>query len=94
MSQFVITAEVEAVAGEIRRQQVIDVVRSITSIGVVLLAWLSLKPFEDLANAEIGEVSTGNELPVYALFGCLALLTMVLAMRDNLRIWPRWASRP
>ena len=85
MSQFVITSEVHAVVGEIRRQQVIDIVRGATFVGVMLLAWLSLHPFEDLSNAQIGDVTTGNELPTYALFGGLALLTMILAMRDNVR---------
>jgi O-antigen ligase len=85
VSQFAITSEVNAVAGEIRRQQVIDIVRAATFIGIVLLVWISLRPFEDLGNAEIGDVSTGNELPVYAMFGGLAVLTMVLAMRDGMR---------
>jgi O-antigen ligase len=85
VSQFVITSEVHAVVGEIRRQQVIDIVRGATFVGVMLLAWLSLHPFEDLSNAQIGDVTTGNELPTYALFGGLALLTMILAMRDNVR---------
>jgi O-antigen ligase len=85
VSQFVITSEVHAVVGEIRRQQVIDIVRGATFVGVILLAWLSLHPFEDLSNAQIGDVTTGNELPTYALFGGLAVLTMILAMRDNAR---------
>ena len=85
MSQFVITSEVHAVVGEIRRQQVIDIVRGATFVGAVLLVWVTLRPFEDLSNMQIGEVSTGNELPTYATFGGLAVLAMVLAMRDNIR---------
>ena len=85
MSLFVTTSEVHAVVGEIRRQQVIDIVRGAVFVGVILLAWLSLHPFEDLSNAQIGDVTTGNELPTYALFGGLAVLTMILAMRDNAR---------
>ena len=34
---------------------------------------------------QIGDVSTGNEIPTYAAFGGLAVLTMVLAARDNMR---------
>ncbi|MBN8988061.1 MAG: O-antigen ligase family protein [Rhizobiales bacterium] len=85
MSQYAITSEVHAVVGEIRRQQVIDIVHAVTFIGVILLAWLSLHPFEDLSNMQIGDVSTGNELPTYAIFGGLAVLTTALTMRDNMR---------
>jgi O-antigen ligase len=85
VSRFVTTSEVHAVVGEIRRQQVIDIVRGATFVGVVLLAWLTMHPFEDLSNMQIGDVTTGNELPTYAIFGGLAALTMVLTMRDNVR---------
>ncbi|MBA2398931.1 MAG: O-antigen ligase family protein [Bradyrhizobium sp.] len=85
MSLFVITSEVHAVVGEIRRQQVIDIVRGATFVGVLLLAWLTLHPFEDLSNMQIGDVTTGNELPTYAIFGGLAVLTMILTMRNNVR---------
>ena len=85
MSLFATTSEVQAVVGEIRRQQVIDLVRGAVFVGVLLLAWLTLHPFEDLSNMQIGDVSTGNELPTYAIFGGLAVLTMMLTMRDNVR---------
>ena len=85
MSLFVTSSEVHAVVGEIRRQQVIDIVRGATFVGVVLLAWLTMHPFEDLSNMQIGDVTTGNELPTYAIFGGLAALTMVLTMRVNVR---------
>ena len=85
MSQFVISPGIDAVVGEIRRQQVIDIVRGATFVGVILLAWLTMHPFEDLSNMQIGDVSTGNELPTYALFGGLAVLTMALTMRDDMR---------
>ena len=85
MTLFAATSEVHAVVGEIRRQQVINIVRGAVFIGVLLLAWLTLRPFEDLSNMQIGEVSTGNELPTYAIFGGLAVLTMMLTMRDNVR---------
>jgi len=85
VSLFATTSEVQAVVGEIRRQQVIDLVRGAVFVGVLLLAWLTLHPFEDLSNMQIGDVSTGNELPTYAIFGGLAVLTMMLTMRDNVR---------
>ena len=85
MSQFVISPGIDAVVGEIRRQQVIDIVRGATFVGVILLAWLTMHPFEDLSNMQIGDVSTGNELPTYALFGGLAVLTVALTMRDDMR---------
>jgi O-antigen ligase len=85
VSQFVIASDVRAVVGEIRRRQVIDVVRGAIFVGTLLLVWITLRPFEDLSNAEIGDVSTGNELPTYAIFAGLALLTTMLAMRDNMR---------
>jgi O-antigen ligase len=79
------TSDVRAVVGEIRRQQVIDIVRGATFIGVVLLAWLSMRPFTDLSDMEIGDVGTGNELPTYATYAALAVLAMALAMRENIR---------
>jgi O-antigen ligase len=85
MSQIVIASEVRAVLGGLRRQQVMDVVRGAIFVGTLLLAWLSLHPFEDLSNVSIGEVTTGNEVPTYAIFGGLAVLTTALAMRDNRR---------
>lgn len=60
-------------------------VRAATFIGTLLLAWVSLRPFVDLSGAQLKDVSTGNEALTYAAFGCLALLTVALAMRDNMR---------
>ena len=61
VSQFITTSEVRAVVGEIRRQQVMDIVRGAAFIGTLLLAWISLRPFEDLGNMQVGDVATGNE---------------------------------
>ena len=84
MSQLVTTSEIRAVVGGLWRQQVMDVVRGVTFVGTLLLAWVSLHPFTDLSDMQIGDVSTGNEVTTYAVFGGLAVLTMVLAMRDNM----------
>jgi hypothetical protein len=46
VSQFVTTSQVRAVVGEVRRQQVMDIVRGAVFIGAFLLAWVSLRPFE------------------------------------------------
>ena len=85
MSRFASISEVNAVVGGVQRQQVMDVVRGALFVGAFLLAWISLHPFEDLGNMQIGEVTTGNEVPTYAAFGGLAVLTLVLAARDNMR---------
>jgi len=85
LSRFITISEVNAVVGEVQRRQVMDIVRGALFVGAFLLAWISLHPFEDLGNMQIGEVTTGNEVPTYAAFGGLAVLTLVLAARDNMR---------
>ncbi|THD65992.1 MAG: O-antigen ligase family protein [Bradyrhizobium sp.] len=85
MSQLVTRSEVDAIVGELRRQQVMDIVRGVTFVGVLLLAWVSLHPFEDLGEVQIGDASTGNEVLTYAAFGGLAVLTIGLTMRANMR---------
>jgi O-antigen ligase len=85
LSELIATSEVRAVVGEIRRQQVMDIVRGTVFIGTLLLVWISLRPFEDLATLQVGDVTTGNEFPTYAAFGGLAMLTLMLAMRENTR---------
>ncbi len=85
MSQLVATSELRAVVGGLRRQQVMDVVRGAAFIGALLLAWISLRPFVDLGNHAARDATTGNETLTYLAFGCMAVLTVALAMRDNLR---------
>jgi O-antigen ligase len=85
VSQFVTTSHVRAVVGEIRRQQVMDIVRGAVFVGALLLAWVTLRPFEDLSTMQIGDVTTGNEVMTYAAFGGLAVLAVALAVRDNIR---------
>jgi O-antigen ligase len=84
VSQFVTTSEVRAVLGEVRRQQVTDVLRGAAFVGAFLLAWISLRPFIDLGNQALKDLSTGNETWTYLAFGGMAVLTLALAMRDNL----------
>ena len=85
LSQLVATSELRAVVGELRRQQVMDVVRGATFIGALLLAWISLRPFVDLGDQQLKDLTTGNETLTYLAFGGMAVLTVVLAMRDNMR---------
>jgi O-antigen ligase len=85
LSQIVTTSELRAIVGELRRWQVMDAVRGATFIGALLLAWISLRPFADLGNQQLKDLTTGNETLTYLAFGCMAVLTVVLAMRDNMR---------
>jgi O-antigen ligase len=85
LSPLAITSEVRAVARELWRREAVDLVRGAAFIGAVLLAWISLRPFVDLGNMQLSDQTTGNETLTYAAFGCLALLTVVLATRDNMR---------
>lgn len=84
MSHFVTATEVRAVVGEFWRRQVMDIVRGTTFVGALLLAWVSLQPFEDLSNMQIGDVTTGNVATTYMAYAALAVLTLALAMRDNI----------
>jgi O-antigen ligase len=84
LSQLVAISEVRAVAGELRRWQVIDAARAGAFVGALLLAWVSLRPFVDLGEVQLND-STGHETLTYVAFGCLAVLTIALAMRDSMR---------
>ena len=83
MSQFITTSEVRAVVGDFWRGQVMDIVRGATFVGALLLAWISLQPFEDLGNMQIGDFTTGNVATTYMAYAALAVLTLALVMRDN-----------
>ncbi len=85
MSQLLTTSEVRVVIEGLRRQQVMDAVRGTAFIGALLLAWISLRPFIDLGNQQLKDISTGNETLTYLAFGGMAVLTVALAMRDNMR---------
>jgi O-antigen ligase len=85
LSRIATTSELHAIAGGLWRWQVMDVVRGATFIGALLLAWISLRPFTDLGNQQLKDITTGNETLTYLAFGCMAVLTVVLAMRDNMR---------
>jgi O-antigen ligase len=86
MSELAVISQGRALVGEIRRQQVMDVVRAAAFIGALLVAWISLRPFVDLRQQELKDTAaTGNETMTYLVFGGLTVLTIGLAMRDSLR---------
>jgi len=85
LSELAAISELRAVVGELRRRQVMDLVRGAAFIGTLLLAWMTLHPFVDLGNQQLKDTTTGNETTTYLVFGGLALLTVALAMRDNIQ---------
>ena len=85
MSEFAIISQGRALIGEIRRLQVMDLVRAAAFIGALLAAWISLRPFVDLGSQGFKDTSTGNETMTYLVFGVLAVWTVLLAMRDDMR---------
>jgi O-antigen ligase len=85
MSALVAITEARALIGELRRRQVMDVVRAAAFIGALLLAWISLRPFVDLGNQELKDATSGNETLTYAVFGGFAVLMLSLALRDDIR---------
>jgi hypothetical protein len=46
VSQSTTTSEVRAVIGELRRRQVMDIVRGATFVGTLLLSWITLRPLK------------------------------------------------
>ena len=86
MSELAVISQGRALVGEIRRRQVMDVVRAAAFIGALLVAWISLRPFVDLRQQELMDsAATGNETMTYLVFGGLTVLTIGLALRDSLR---------
>jgi O-antigen ligase len=83
LSRFALTSDFRTIFGEVRRQEVGDVARAATFIAALLLAWISLRPFIDLGDAQLRDAATGNETIAYLAFSCLAVLAIGLAMRDN-----------
>ena len=83
MSRFALTSDFRAIFDEVRRQEVGDLARAATFIAALLLAWISLRPFIDLGDAQLRDAATGNETIAYLAFSCLAVLAIGLAIRDN-----------
>jgi len=72
-------------ARQLGRWRLGDAIRCVAFIGVFLLAWITLRPFPDLGQLELRDLTTGNETLTYAAFGGFALLIVGLALRDNLQ---------
>ena len=85
MSQLLAMSEVSTLLGFLRRQQVVVVLRGATFIGALLLAWISLRPFEDLAELDLANTSSGNDTITYVVFGGLVVLTGLLTVAENRR---------
>jgi len=92
LSKSAFASDFGAVFGELRAQQVRDVARGTIFVCALLLAWVSLRPFVDLGDMMITDVTMGNETWTYAAFGCCALLTVAMAMRDGKRGYATFAS--
>jgi O-antigen ligase len=84
LSRSVLTSDFRTIFDEARRQEVSGVARAATFIAALLLAWISLRPFIDLGDAQLRDAATGNETIAYLAFSCLAVLAIGLAARDNL----------
>jgi len=85
MNQPLAMSEDSPLLGVLRRQQVIAVLRAATFVGSLLVAWISLRPFIDLAELDLADASTGNDTMTYAVFGGLALLVGALTIPGNRR---------
>jgi O-antigen ligase len=85
VSELTASSDIGVLAGGLKRQQVIDVVRAATFVGTTVLAWFTLSPFGDLADQARKDATSGNEVPTYLTFGCLSLLAITLVVRDNVR---------
>jgi O-antigen ligase len=85
LNQFSVASDFRAVTDEIRGREVIDIVRAAAFIGALLLAWISMRPFIDLSDMLLTEVTMGNEAWTYAAFAGFAVMTVALAMRNGVR---------
>ncbi|MBR0797067.1 O-antigen ligase family protein [Bradyrhizobium jicamae] len=84
MSGFSITAESRALITDVSRRPVMDFVRGAMFIGILLLVWVSLHPFDDLSGFLVADVTTGNDAVLYGLFGVLMVVMLALTMHDNM----------
>lgn len=57
--------------------------RQAVFLAAVTVAWVSLKPYESLARADLGDILTGQETLTYLIFGALAGLALVLVFAEH-----------
>ncbi|MHC2089090.1 O-antigen ligase family protein [Methylobacterium sp. CM6244] len=89
----------EAAPGGWRRLQAvladtpaILIARKVVFLAVLLLSWISLKPFQDLSNPDVLELATGREGLTYASFGLFALLCLALTLPAHAKALRGFAS--
>lgn len=68
---------------KLTRAPVANLARQATFLAILLVAWITLKPFHDLSGFGAGDVVTGQEGVTYALFGLLAFMAFVLVAPDH-----------
>jgi O-antigen ligase len=85
MNQLLVASEAYALLGVLRRQQVVHILRAAVFIGSLLIAWISLRPFVALSEADLPDATSGNDALTYAVFGGLAVLTGLLTISENRR---------
>ena len=85
MNQLLAASEAYALLGILRRQQVVLVLRAAVFIGSLLIAWISLRPFVNLSEADLPDATSGNDALTYVVFGGLAVLTGLLTVSENRR---------
>ncbi|MEA2839213.1 MAG: hypothetical protein QOF41_543 [Methylobacteriaceae bacterium] len=61
----------------------IPLLRSILFVAVLVLAWVSLHPFGDLAAADALDLTSGNEMATYALFAFFAAIGGALVWQSD-----------
>ena len=69
-----------------------DLARKAVVLATLLLAWISLKPFQDLSNPELADISTGQEALTYAAFGGLAAAALALTLGPHGRALRSFAT--
>jgi len=81
------------IAREVGRIQVAQLLRCALFIAVMLLIWISLQPFADLGNATKVDAAAGRG-PTYALFGFLAVLSLLLVAPRHAEALRSFVSAP
>lgn len=81
------------IAHFVGRVEVVQVLRCALFIAVFLLIWISLQPFADLGSETIVDAAAGRGL-TYALFGFLAVLSLVLVTRRHAEALRSFVSTP
>lgn len=70
MNRAVLRSGIEAFG----RFDALSVARCLGFVGVLMLAWISLRPFQDLSGLDLADHTTGNEQLTYMVFASLAVL--------------------